>query len=47
MSRQNSQLTSRQVAAFDLIVPILKYVEKIIRVPVGISLIAVAVNNNE
>lgn len=42
LPRQNVELTKRQMALFDLVVPLIKNVEKIIPVPVGISLIAVA-----
>ncbi len=44
LSSQNVQLTARQVAMFDSIVPIIKPIEKRIKIPVGISLIAVATN---
>ncbi len=44
LTSQNVQLTARQVAMFDLIVPILKPIEKRVKVPIGISLIAVATN---
>ena len=39
---QQINLTPRQIATFDKIVPILKRIEKHIKTPVGISLIVVA-----
>lgn len=41
VERKDVHLTKRHVAMFDWIVPILKRIEKRVRVPVGISLIAV------
>ncbi len=40
--RKNFHLKPYQIAAFDMVVPILKRVEKYIRVPLGISLVAIA-----
>jgi SAM-dependent methyltransferase len=42
ISNQDTQLSKKQVALFDNIVPLLKIIEKYIRVPIGISLIVVA-----
>ncbi len=39
---QNIHLTSRQIALFDALVPFLKRIEKLIKIPIGISLIVVA-----
>ncbi len=39
---QEIQLTQKQVAAFDLVVPVVKKIEKKFPMPIGISLIAVA-----
>ncbi len=44
LTSQNVQLTARQIAMFDSIVPILRPIEKRIKIPIGISLIAVATN---
>jgi len=40
--RKDFHLKPYQIAAFDIIVPVLKGIERIISIPVGISLIAVA-----
>ncbi len=40
--RKNFHLKPYQIAAFDMVVPILKRVEKYIRIPLGISLVAIA-----
>ena len=47
LTQKDVHLNSRQVAFFDSIVPVLKRIEKIIPVPVGISLIVVARNEKE
>lgn len=40
--RKNFHLKPYQIAAFDMVVPILKRLEKYIRMPLGISLVAIA-----
>lgn len=42
IEKQHVQLSSSHIALFDKIVPILKYIESHIPIPIGISLIAVA-----
>ncbi len=40
--RKNFHLKPYQIAIFDMLVPVLKIIERLVRMPVGISLIAVA-----
>jgi SAM-dependent methyltransferase len=47
ISKDKTQLSPIQVKLFDAIVPALKGIEKVISMPVGISLIAVASNEKE
>lgn len=44
LTGQNIHLTPRQIATFDLIVPLLKLLEKRVNIPIGISIVAIATN---
>ena len=46
LSGQKIQLSSKQIALFDLLVPILKRIERLAPMPIGISLVVIAKNEN-
>jgi SAM-dependent methyltransferase len=44
-TKNNRELSARQIALFDKIVPLLRFIESQVSVPIGISLICVATKN--